>query len=100
MLQIPCPWCGTRDEAEFRFGGELHVDRPAPACSDAEWAEYLFNRKNTRGQHEERWCHSDGCGRWFRAARDTRTHEIVASRKFDPPKPEQVRRRESTESAA
>ncbi|MBL8960475.1 MAG: sarcosine oxidase subunit delta, partial [Gemmatimonadetes bacterium] len=22
MLQIPCPWCGPREEEEFRYGGE------------------------------------------------------------------------------
>ncbi|MGZ8625813.1 MAG: sarcosine oxidase subunit delta, partial [Actinomycetota bacterium] len=24
MLLIPCPWCGPRDEVEFRYGGQAH----------------------------------------------------------------------------
>ena len=35
MLQIPCPYCGVRDEEEFRFGGESHVARPTPEATDA-----------------------------------------------------------------
>lgn len=76
MLQIECPYCGTRDEADFTFGGESHVVRPGPDVSDAEWADYLFNRINPKGIHLERWCHSYGCGQWFNVARDTVTHAI------------------------
>ena len=54
MLRIPCPWCGTRDESEFRFGGESHVERPGLEVTDAEWADYLFNRENPKGLHYER----------------------------------------------
>ena len=28
MLRIECPWCGTRDEPEFAYGGESHISRP------------------------------------------------------------------------
>ena len=28
MLQIPCPYCGPRAEAEFSYGGEAHIARP------------------------------------------------------------------------
>ena len=28
MLLIPCPWCGEREETEFRCGGEAHILRP------------------------------------------------------------------------
>ncbi len=42
MMQIPCPWCGPREEIEFRCGGE-GVPLPAEA-SDAEWARVLFYR--------------------------------------------------------
>ena len=76
MLQIPCPYCGNRDEAEFHFGGEAHLTRPEPEASDKEWSDYLFNRTNPKGTHYERWCHSFGCGQWFNVARDTVTHEI------------------------
>lgn len=79
MLRIPCPWCGVRDETEFRFGGESRITRPGnPAeASDAEWADYLFYRENPKGIHYERWVHSYGCRQWFNIARDTVTHEIT-----------------------
>lgn len=79
MLRIPCPYCGTRDQDEFKFGGESHIARPSQPeqASDAEWAHYLFYRKNPKGLHYERWLHSFGCRQWFNLARDTVTHEIV-----------------------
>lgn len=81
MLRIPCPYCGIRDQAEFRFGGESRVERPVDPgqLSDEEWAEFLFYRDNTQGRHEELWVHSHGCRQWFNLTRDTRTHEIVDS---------------------
>ena len=87
MLRIPCPWCGTRDESEFRFGGESHVERPGLEVSDAEWADYLFNRENPMGLHYERWCHTYGCSQWFNVVRDTVTHEFHAVYKMGQPKP-------------
>ena len=80
MLLIPCPWCGPRDESEFRCGGEAHLARPPEpdALSDEAWAEYLFMRSNPKGRFRERWVHSLGCRRWFNLVRDTVTHEIVA----------------------
>jgi heterotetrameric sarcosine oxidase delta subunit len=79
MLLISCPFCGPRDEIEFRYGGAAHVSYPADpdALSDEEWAEFLFVRANPRGGFRERWCHTAGCRRWFNAERDTVTHEIV-----------------------
>ena len=73
MLLIPCPWCGERDETEFRCGGEAHIARPEQpaALSDDQWADYLFMRSNPKGVHFERWRHVHGCGRWFNVARDT-----------------------------
>ena len=78
MLLIKCPWCGPRDETEFRYGGEAHVARPADpeALTDAQWAEYVFMRNNPKGWFRERWVHTAGCRRWFNAERHTVTHEI------------------------
>ena len=28
MLLIRCPWCGARDETEFRYGGQAHLAYP------------------------------------------------------------------------
>lgn len=81
MLLIKCPWCGERDETEYRCGGEAGIVRPLDPfkLSDAEWADYLFMRKNSRGAHKELWHHSQGCRRWFGVERDTVTYKIAAS---------------------
>ena len=78
MLLIECPYCGPRDETEFHAGGEAHIARPEQpdALTDAEWADYLFMRKNTKGWFSERWVHAAGCRRWFNVERHTVTHEI------------------------
>jgi len=88
MLQIGCPWCGVRDEDEFRYGGQSHVTRPALNCSDAEWADYLFSRDNPKGVHYERWLHISGCNRWFNVARHTVTHEILLVYRMGERKPD------------
>ena len=80
MLLIACPFCGPRDETEFRYGGQAHVARPADptALTDVEWADYLFMRDNPKGAFRERWVHAGGCRRWFNVRRDTRDHRILA----------------------
>jgi sarcosine oxidase, subunit delta len=87
MLRISCPCCGERDEVEFRFGGESHIERPGINVSDAGWSDYLFLRINPKGLHFERWCHNYGCGQWFNVVRDTATHEIHAIYRMNDPKP-------------
>ena len=87
MLQIPCPWCGVRDEDEYRCGGQSHIARPALDSSDEVWSDYLFNKDNPKGVHYERWLHVFGCGRWFNIARHTVTHEILAVYRMGDPKP-------------
>ncbi len=89
MLLIQCPACGVEaEETEFAAGGEAHIVRPGPGCTDAEWASYLFDRKNPRGVHYERWRHAFGCGKWFHMARHTHTLEVFgvyAADVLDPP---------------
>ena len=81
MLLIPCPWCGPRDEVEFRYGGQAHLAYPSDpeSLSDEEWADYLFMRDNPRGWWSERWMHAAGCRRWFDLTRNTATNEIGPS---------------------
>lgn len=81
MLSIPCPWCGPRDEIEFRYGGQAGVAYPSDpdALDDAAWADYVFVRDNPRGVWTERWMHAAGCRRWFDLVRSTITHEIRPS---------------------
>lgn len=81
MLLITCPCCGvTAEETEFHAGGEAHIRRAAGADdSDAALGAYLFERKNPKGLHAERWRHQYGCGKWFHVLRDTRTLEIFGT---------------------
>lgn len=81
MLRIRCPWCGPREEVEFRYGGQAHIAFPADpeALSDDAWADFLFRRDNPKGAFRERWMHAAGCRRWFNAERDTVTHAIAAT---------------------
>jgi len=76
-MLVPCPWCGERDESEFSFGGEAHLERPNESCSDKNWTEYIFMRKNIKGEAKERWNHSSGCRQWFNAIRDTTTNTFL-----------------------
>lgn len=84
MLLIKCPWCGERAETEYSYGGEAGIKRPleSDTLDDAEWADYLFNRKNPKGAHEELWNHAQGCRRWFVAERDTVTYVIKETREL------------------
>jgi sarcosine oxidase, subunit delta len=93
MLSINCPFCGPRDETEFRCGGQTHIQRPGPhdAVTDDAWASYLYVRDNPKGVHLERWVHALGCRQWFNVARHTVTHEIRAVYRMGERAPEGVR---------
>jgi sarcosine oxidase subunit delta len=90
MLIVRCPYCGDRPEIEFRHGGEAHIARPADpaALSDTEWADYLYNRRNPKGLHAERWRHTHGCGRFFNAVRDTASDFFLTTYRLDDPRPD------------
>jgi sarcosine oxidase subunit delta len=77
MLRLDCPYCGLRDETEFRYGGEAGRVRPA-GSSSADWARYLYWRRNPVGVHTEIWLHVGGCRRWLKVERDTRTNAILS----------------------
>ena len=89
MLLIECPWCGAREQTEFSYHGEAHIARPESPDSlgDAEWAAYLFMRKNPKGVHYERWMHAFGCRRFFNMARHTFTGEIYGTYPMGGDKP-------------
>lgn len=90
MLLIACPWCGSRPELEFAYGGEAHVARAADTAvlADESVAESLYLRTNPRGWHVERWRHTNGCGRFFNAQRHTVTDRFAATYKPGDPRPE------------
>jgi sarcosine oxidase subunit delta len=83
MLIIDCPFCGTRPEIEFTYGGQAHLTRAAQpaAVDDQAWTDFLYMRDNTKGVYAERWRHSHGCGRFFNAVRDTTSDHFLATYK-------------------
>ena len=89
MYLIPCPWCGERDQREFRSGGEAHIARPLEPehLNDGAWADYLFMRTNPVGLYAERWVHAHGCRRWFNVLRDTVSDRILAVYRMDEAQP-------------
>ncbi len=90
MLLIACPYCGDRPEIEFSYGGEAHIARPADPSSmtDEEWATFLDALTTPKGTLAERWRHTNGCGRFFNAVRDTVTDFFVATYKTGEPRPD------------
>lgn len=85
MLNIFCPHCGEyREEEEFHAKGEAHIKRPEnpDQCSDEEWGDYLYFRKNPRGIHHEMWVHALGCRKFFNVTRDTVTYDIKETYKI------------------
>lgn len=90
MLLIHCPHCDeTLPELEFEYAGEAHIDRPADPSGqdDGEWRDFLFTRSNVRGNHYERWRHSNGCARFFNAVRNTVSDKFLVSYAVGAPRP-------------
>jgi sarcosine oxidase, subunit delta len=88
MLILECPCCGVMaDETELAPGGEAHLTRVGPEGSDADFESYLFDRKNPKGVHFERWRHVSGCGKWFHAARNAVTLEVYGTYPAQVPEP-------------
>ncbi len=71
--------CGKRSQNEFAYGGDATVKRRElnKEVSDEEWDTFVYYRKNPRGNHLELWHHISGCRQWFKAKRNTATHEII-----------------------
>ena len=80
MLTLTCPYCGiAADETELSPGGQAHLTRFGPGASEEDFESYLFMRETPKGVHFERWQHSNGCGKWFHAARCTATVEVFGT---------------------
>ena len=89
MLLIPCPWCGPRDEIEFRYGGEAHIARPAdPDALDERPGPTTCSCAPTRrGSSPSAGSTQHGCRRWFNLLRDTVSHRILPAYRIgdEPP---------------
>lgn len=78
MLRIPCPWCGVRDEIEFRYKGDATRKRPAADAGLAAFTDFTYLRANPRGWHLEWWLHVGGCRKLLKVVRHTVSHDIHA----------------------
>jgi heterotetrameric sarcosine oxidase delta subunit len=77
MLRIACPWCGARDETEFRYRGDASRPRPRADAGLAEFTAWVYERPNPRGWHVEWWLHVGGCRRLLKVMRHTLSDEIA-----------------------
>lgn len=74
---IKCPHCGPREIGEYSYIGDATVKRPDPENTDMDaWSNYVFQRQNPRGSHQEHWQHTGACRAILKVTRDTVTHII------------------------
>ena len=74
-MRLDCPFCGSRDQAEFVYRGDAAPVRPADG--EAGMFDYVYVRANVAGPMREHWYHAMGCRSWIEVMRDTRTHEML-----------------------
>jgi sarcosine oxidase subunit delta len=83
MMQISCPHCGPRAQAEFVY--ERTVDSVVTLNAAPDDAmKTLFTRHNPRGIDDEIWRHSFGCRAWMVVTRHRVTGDISAVRAAGP----------------
>ncbi len=83
MMQIACPHCGPRAQAEFIYERTVDSVVSLDATPDAAM-KALFTRTNPRGADQEIWRHSFGCRAWMIVSRHRVTNEIAAIRAVGP----------------
>ncbi|MBI3506592.1 MAG: sarcosine oxidase subunit delta [Proteobacteria bacterium] len=76
MHRIACPFCGPRDEVEFRYRGDATKRRPDAGGGVDGFMDYVYMRDNPLGRHAEWWQHVHGCRQILKVVRDTSTHDI------------------------
>ena len=82
MKLMRCPVNGVRPIQEFAYGGPVRPEPDSKTVSDAEWADYVFNRSGEPAVKLEWWYHI-ASGTWFIAERDTLKDEIVETYLFN-----------------
>ncbi len=76
MKLLSCPINGPRPVTEFVYWGEAREMPELERVSDAQWADYVFNRNGAAGVKKEWWCHAPS-GVWFIVERDTGTDHVL-----------------------
>jgi heterotetrameric sarcosine oxidase delta subunit len=67
--------------SEFSYLGDAGYRRPDLGSGNLEeFCDAVYLRDNPAGPHEELWYHAFGCRSWLIVTRNTRTHEIRATR--------------------
>ncbi len=75
MKILTCPINGPRPIQEFTYGGPVREMPEPDACTDQEWADYVFNCDAAPGVRREWWYH--GPSRvWFIAEREVVRDEV------------------------
>ena len=56
MLEIKCPYCGSRSQNEFSYGGDSNIKRPelGKEVSDKDWDNFIYLRKKFNVKHENK----------------------------------------------
>jgi len=77
-----CPVNGPRPVSEFHCAGEVTPMPDPDTCSDAAWADYVFNRNGAPAVKREWWLHVPS-GVWFVAERDTARDRVLRTYMWD-----------------
>lgn len=92
-MRLNCPHCGLRDVVEFTYAGDANRARPNLDNPDvAQWNQYVFDRVNTRGEHQEFWHHNHGCRAHLIVVRNTVSHEILTVKLAKQPNAEPLKK--------
>jgi len=75
MKLIHCPINGPRPVSEFVYGGTVREMPDPDSATDAQWADYVFNRDGAPGIKTEWWYHAPS-GTWLIVERDTMRDDI------------------------
>jgi sarcosine oxidase subunit delta len=82
MKLLRCPINGERPLQEFTYGGEVREMPDPKSASDAEWADYVYNRASEPGIRIEWWYHN-ASGYWFLAERDIVSDTVIRTFEFE-----------------
>jgi heterotetrameric sarcosine oxidase delta subunit len=78
MLLINCPYCGERDESEFRYGGRRVIYPPLDSSAGIEkWHRAIHLHDNSQEPIREFWYHESACELWIEINRDIDSHETT-----------------------
>ena len=91
MLLIPCPWCGPRDEVEFRYGGEAHIARARTGRARRRGLGGIpVHARQPEGGHRRALGAPGRLPALVQRLRDTASHRIIAVYKIGEQPPDKA----------